>query len=102
MSTNVSFTEGSTSSVWSARYSHSSAVFDNKLWVMGGIDSNHKNDVWFTTDGSSWTEVTTTSVWSVRHALTSAVFDNKLWVMGGYGGSNLNDVWFTTVWFFLD
>ena len=30
---------------WSARAYHSSVVFDNKIWVMGGKDPILKNDV---------------------------------------------------------
>ena len=32
---------------WSARAAHSSVVFDNKIWVMGGASVREFNDVWF-------------------------------------------------------
>ena len=90
-----SWTEVTTTSVWSARHALTSAVYDDRLWVMGGKGVSFMNDIWFTTDGAVWTEVTTTSVWSARFAHTNAVYDDKLWLMGGNGVSILNDVWFT-------
>jgi len=76
---NATFTE---------RFKHSSAVFDNKLWVIGGrssfanVSNNDKSDVWNSTNGINWTLVTSNS-FSNRHNHTSLVFDNKLWVIGG-------------------
>jgi len=30
---------------WSARSGHTSVVFDNKIWIMGGYDGNYLNEV---------------------------------------------------------
>ena len=98
---------------WKARSSHTSVVFDSKIWVMGGYDgtgTDYFNDVWSSTDGSTWTESTppenapkdTTGEdanwWEAREDHTSVVFDpdgkgKKIWVMGGHDGNLLNDVW---------
>jgi hypothetical protein len=47
--------EATTSAGWSARYGHQSLVYDEKLWIMGGLstDANGgpKNDVWSSSDG---------------------------------------------------
>ena len=82
-------------SMWSGREMHTTVVFDNKLWVLGGQDGNLRNDVWSSADGVHWTQVTPSgSIWSPRENPTSAVFHNKLWVLGGHDGSSpLNDVW---------
>ena len=80
---------------WSGRSSHSSVVFNNKLWVIGGWDgSNYLNDVWSSEDGVTWTKATASAPWSARWYHSSVVFNNKLWVIGGSDGSNyLDDVW---------
>ena len=80
---------------WSARSSHSSAVFQDKLWMLGGTDgTNRFNDVWSSSDGVTWEEATASAGWSGRYFHSSVVFNNKLWVIGGFDGSNgLGDVW---------
>ena len=67
-------------------YGHSSVVFNNKMWVIGG---SGKNDVWSSTDGTTWTQVSTGAQFSPRSDYTSLVFDNKMWVIGGSD----NGVW---------
>ena len=91
---------------WTARYGHTSVVFDSKIWVMGGSDGNSRNDVWSSADGEAWEESTppndkdgnpvtkdNTNWWTARLGHTSVVFDSKIWVMGGYDGNNRSDVW---------
>ncbi len=76
------------------RASHTSVVFDNKLWVIGG---SRKNDVWYSEDGITWSLATDTAPFSKRSGHTSVVFANKLWVIGGIDKNNIrkNDVWFS-------
>ena len=90
---------------WSERSRHTSVVFKNKIWVLGGYDgTDYLNDVWSSEDGATWTESTpsgrkTTSGnsknwWSERYYHTSVVLNRKIWVLGGYDGTDyLNDVW---------
>jgi hypothetical protein len=94
----VNWTEATANAGWSDRACHTSVVFDNKMWVMGGFDgSNCKNDVWYSTNGVNWTEATANAGWSARGVHTSVIFDNKMWVMGGFDWSNYkNDVWYST------
>ena len=73
---------------WSGRYGHTSVVFDNKMWVLGG---GYKNDVWYSSDGINWVCATENAGWSPRDDHTSVVFDNKMWVLGG---GYKNDVWY--------
>ncbi len=90
----ASWTQTQTTTTWSARSNHSSVVFDDKLWVLGG---NDKNDVWYSEDGSTWTQATSSAAWSARNEHTSVVFDDKLWVLGGgFYLREKNDVWFST------
>ena len=95
---------------WDKRASHSSVVFENKMWVLGGkadnnplTDASVRNDVWDSTNGINWNEVKADSTndphsWSARQEHTSVVFKNKMWVLGGsvVGDSLKNDVWSST------
>ena len=92
----MTWTQATDSAQWSARYYHTSVVFDNKMWVIGGYDGGLRNDVWYSTNGVNWTQATANAQWSGRYYHTSVVFDNKMWVMGGYGPSYRNDVWYSS------
>ncbi|MEM5853852.1 MAG: DUF2341 domain-containing protein, partial [Candidatus Aenigmatarchaeota archaeon] len=81
---------------WRARYAHTSVVFNNKIWVIGGYDGSYKNDVWYSSDGINWTQATSNAGWSARYSHSSVVFNNKIWVIGGYDGSYKNDVWYSS------
>ena len=81
---------------WSARTYHTSLVYDNKMWVLGGIGDGNRNDVWYSTDGINWEQATGSAGWSARNGHTSLVYDNKMWVLGGDDGNNKNDVWYST------
>ena len=43
--------------LWSPRQMHELAVFDDKLWVIGGWNQTNRNDVWYSPDGVKWTEL---------------------------------------------
>jgi len=84
---------------WSARWNHTSLVYDNKMWVMGGMDGTYKNknDVWYSTDGINWAQATANAAWAGRWGHTSLVYDNKMWVMGGRDEvEDKNDAWYST------
>lgn len=83
--------------IWSTRSAHTSLVYNNTMWVMGGWNGSSLNDVWYSTTGGSWT-LATGNAWSQERAwFTSLVYDNRMWIMGGYnGGVSLNDVWYST------
>ncbi len=81
---------------WSIRSSHSSIIFNGKMWVMGGFDGVFQNDVWYSFNGDNWTEAPTSFSWSARYGHSSVSFNNKMWVMGGVEGlfgPYKNDVW---------
>lgn len=70
---------------------HSSVVFDNKMWIIGGIDraDGHVGRVWVSDNGLDWTAGRTFPENIAYHK--SVVFDNKIWVIGGQtpsGSSN--------------
>ena len=73
---------------------HSSVVYDNKIWVIGGIDEeDHQNKVWTTTDGITWISETEFPQRFAHHK--SVVFDDKIWVIGGATKTgSLNEVFY--------
>lgn len=87
-------------SAFSAREDHSSLVFDQKMWVMGGYNGAYLNDTWYSTDGVDWSSTTANasgSVYTPRADHASVVFNNAMWVLGGSGVSSaLNDTWHST------
>ena len=87
---------------WVSRAMHTSVVFDDRIWVLGGgiYDERYfKNsaidhrDVWYSTDGSRWYETTGNAQWPPRRFHRSVVYDGKMWVLGGAHFGNRNDVW---------
>ena len=45
-----------TGSQWSARYFHSSLVYEHALWILGGVTTTSKNDIW---KSYQWSELAT-------------------------------------------
>ena len=104
-------TEGIDANWWLARADHTSVVFKDKIWVLGGYTGKYLNDVWSSEDGETWTESkppndrdgnkvskdtagTAANWWTARDRHTSVVFKGKIWVMGGFDSTDsLNDVW---------
>jgi len=84
------------SAPWEKRSYHDVAVYDNRLWVIGGNSDGqirgiqNRNDVWFSEDGTEWIELPNTP-WEPRHASSIFVHDGCLWVVAG---NNMeSDVW---------
>jgi len=47
-SNGINWTRATPVASWSGRAYHTSVVYDNNIWVMGGyVGSNRWNDVWF-------------------------------------------------------
>jgi hypothetical protein len=68
------------------RDSHVLLVFKNKLWLIGGTDSDQggmKNDVWCSEDGKNWNCVTPKAEFSPRSEMSGFVWNGKMWIVGG-------------------
>jgi len=90
---------------FSGRRDHTTTVFNDKLWVIGGMDNgfNHLNDVWYSNDGISWIEATNSAAFPGRRGHTTIVFDDKLWVIGGVNNINPTSTYFEdSVWYSAD
>jgi len=96
----INWTQAVASAPWQGRYRHTSVVFDNKIWVIGGGTNGGGwlNDIWYSSDGINWTQSTPSAPWTPRYCHSSVVYNGKMWVIGGnYApGQNLNDVWYSS------
>ncbi|MBN1516140.1 hypothetical protein JXA32_06190 [Candidatus Sumerlaeota bacterium] len=90
----VHWTEVTTSATFAPRCAHSSIVYDNKMWIIGG--SSGGREVWYSTDGANWTLATGSAVFLDRFAHSSVVYDNKMWVISGHYPSIDADVWYSS------
>ncbi len=96
-----SWHEATSSAEFSSREAHTSVVFNNKMWVIGGYgvggtNNGYLNDVWYSYDGTNWSEATANAGFSPRAEHTTVAFNNKIWVIGGYATTNLDDVWYSS------
>jgi hypothetical protein len=81
---------------FSKRAYHKSVVYDDEMWVIGGLDKDGcKNDVWCSNDGKNWKLVTSSAAFQPRYSQASFVLDNKMWVMGGIGGVSMQNIWWS-------
>lgn len=89
----ANWTQATASAPWSTRQTHTSVVFDGKIWVMGGyrVAGIHLNDIWSSSDGINWTQVTSSAPWGPRTAHSSVVLGGRMWIIGGQW--DRNDVW---------
>lgn len=97
----ANWTEAISSAPFLGRWGHSSVVFDNKIWVIGGAACTGEtcafvNDVWFSENGVNWTLATNSATFPARYNFGLVVNNNKMWIIGGYSNIGfMNDVWFS-------
>ena len=49
----IQWTSATLQAAFPVRSGHSSVIFDNKMWIIGGADNSvAKNDVWWSEDGN--------------------------------------------------
>lgn len=77
---------------WSKRSYFNLLKFDNKLWIIGGIDPSSElsqnvvllNDVWSSTDGINWTKITDQGPWENRGQPFATSQNGKMYLIGGH------------------
>ena len=104
----INWTRKTANAGWSPRSRHTSVVFNDKMWVLGGQRESisnvpspiYNNEVWSSSNGVNWTEETSSAPWSPRNDATLVVFDDKMWILGGHGGGNKHDTttYYNDVW----
>ncbi len=109
---NLTWEEAVSSAPWEERDSHTVVVYNNKIWLMGGLNANghmaslgdvdynsatYPGDVWSSDDGASWQLVANSVPWGKRRSVGLVNFKGKIWMMGGYSPDYgyRNDVWST-------
>lgn len=90
---------------WEGRHTAGYAVFDGKMWIVGGDPNQHhyQNDIWNTEDGVRWTLVNDRVPWGPRVLHYTLVHDQKIWVIGGQTvpqmvPSDPEEVFYNDVW----
>lgn len=90
--------------IFSPRAAHDAAVFNGRMWVVGGSDSNQRyNDVWSSVNGVDWVREQANAAFSARYSHSLVAFDNALWLFAGSSTPNvdafdtgLQDAWRST------
>jgi hypothetical protein len=81
---------------WHPRLWFSTAVYRDRMWVLGGWSndpSKNWDDVWHSKDGATWTRLKSNVVWPERHEHSVFVHRDKLWVAGGMTPPLNSQVW---------
>lgn len=87
---------------WAPRIWFTSAVYRDKMWIMGGWSNTPSTpprpggnfgDTWYSDDGKTWKEYKTDVVWAQRHEHSTYIFQDKLWVVTGMTPPLNNEVW---------
>lgn len=90
------WTQVTDAAAWSPRLWFSTAVYRDKMWVLGGwSNSPSKNwgDAWYSADGKTWHELKAETKWKERHEHSAFVFQDKLWIAGGHAQPLSSEVW---------
>jgi hypothetical protein len=108
----LSWQEVTKSAVWQPRDSHAVVVYQDKIWLMGGLNGNdyvispgtveynkapHFSDVWVSEDGINWNLVTEKAPWGKKRSIQAVVFQDKMWLIPGWGPLDglKSEVWYS-------
>lgn len=88
---------------WEGRHTAGYAVFEDKMWIVGGDCNQHhyQNDVWSSKDGVTWQLVSNDLPWAPRALHHTLVHDDQLWVIGGQtmpGFASSSEKFYRDVW----
>src|SRR5208283_5152036 len=92
----LTLTEATGTAQFSPRAGHTSVVYNNEMWVIGGTSNGTSglNDIWYSMDGANWLTTTAGAGFTGRWGHTSVVYNNAMWVIEGYNGSTYySDIW---------
>lgn len=73
------------SASWAPRGEHSYVVYDDKMWIMKGLNSQkeYRKDIWYSTNGSSWTMVKEYELFNISNAFPTVVFKGEMYTLAG-------------------
>lgn len=96
----VVWISATTSADWQPRFHHTSVVFENKMWILGGEnDGEQLNDVWYSYDGKELDSGNERCIMVKTVCSSGSFYSEKMWLMGGctmFPSTHLNDVWYST------
>ncbi len=74
-----------TSATWAARGEHSFVVYDGKMWILKGLDSQSEDykDIWYSTNGTSWTTVSKDDLFNICSSFPTVDFMGEMYTVGG-------------------
>jgi hypothetical protein len=97
----INWKEATKNAGWAPRWDDAVCVFNNKLWMMTGMDlkGNVYKDIWSSENGKDWILVTNNPPFLSRQGGAIVNYQNKLWIIGrlnsGEYGGGANDVWYS-------
>lgn len=87
---------------WSGRSYANPAVYEGKIWILGGSNNpgrgtvTHFNDVWSSLDGVNWNQVLPNASWQPGYQGSSFIHRNSLCITAASVAGNGNDqIWAT-------
>jgi len=96
--THLNWEIATSSAPWPARDSHALYIFDNKIWLLGGLDAtkstrgkitnykkaNYYNDIWFSTNGIEWVRAKEHADFPPLRSVSVISFKGDLYMLGGW------------------
>ncbi|SEC36887.1 Galactose oxidase, central domain [Maribacter dokdonensis] len=107
----INWVEVDPATVFGVRAEHTSVVYDNKIWVIGGWqavvnettfeqDVTTFADAWYSENGIDWVQIAINETFAARLGHATTLFENKIIVSGGLdlnasanSRTHSNDVW---------
>ncbi len=87
------------SAPWGPRSLHSTVVFDEKIWILGGkLVNDEVNDVWSSPDGIKWTREVEEAPWESRSHHQAIVYKDQIFLVGGSTSNDGEYEYFSDVW----
>lgn len=97
------WTQATDSAGFQPRLNHKSVVFDDKIWVIGGMYRRdgpdiYFDDVWYSENGIDWTLATDDIGIGNISNYESVVYDGKIWLIGGKReeGGLSGEIWYSS------
>ena len=89
-----------TSAPFHSRWDHDVISYDNKLFLMGGMDLGDKgfSDVWESEDGKNWNLILDDAPWGKRQGLGVVSFHDYIFLVGGLDAikiTGIGDSWYS-------
>jgi hypothetical protein len=102
----ISWQQATPAAEFSPRSDHSSFVYQDKIWVIGGRNSHdYFYDVWYSGDGIHWTQATASAPFGDT-SIKAVVFDGRIWVLQTTYGRKATYPWGTEkspgIWYSYD